>query len=99
MVTIVPLNGLNYPSWKLQCKMTLIRDRVWSIVNGTETAPTDVRSDVYAKFSGRKNHALATIVLFIDPTLLYLVGDPDDPVVVWQKLGDQFQKKTWANKL
>ena len=26
MVTIVPLNGLNYPTWKLQCKMTLNRD-------------------------------------------------------------------------
>ena len=62
-------------------------------------APTDVRSDAYAKFSGRKNHVLATIVLSIDPMFLYLVGDSDDPVVVWQKLGDQFQKRMWANKL
>ena len=31
--------------------------------------------------------------------MLYLVGDPDDPVAVWKKLSDQFQKKTWANKL
>lgn len=30
---------------------------------------------------------------------LYLVGDPTDPAVVWTKLSDQFQKKTWANKL
>ena len=67
--------------------ITTIRDGVWSIVNGTETAPTDVRSDAYAKFSGCKNHELATVVLSIDPTLLYLVGDPNDPVVVWQKLG------------
>ena len=67
-------------------------------MNGTETAPTDVRSDEYAKFSGGKNRVLATIVLSIDPTLLNLVGDPDNPVVVWQKLGDQFQKRTWANK-
>ncbi len=32
----------------------------------------------------------------VDPTLLYLLGDPEDPVAVWKK---QFQKKTWANKL
>ena len=31
--------------------------------------------------------------------MLYLVVDPDDPVAVWKKLSDQFQKKTWANKL
>ena len=30
---------------------------------------------------------------------MYLIGDPEDPVAVWKKLQDQFQKKTWANKL
>ena len=35
----------------------------------------------------------------LEPSLLYLVGEPEDPVVVWKKLSDQFQKKTWANKL
>lgn len=38
-------------------------------------------------------------MLAVDPALLYLVGDHKDPVVVWQKLQNQFQKKTWANKL
>eukprot|EP00731_Ephydatia_muelleri_P025883 Em0017g966a len=35
------------------------------------------------------------------PELLYLVGSdhPDNPVIVWKKLQDQFQRKTWANKL
>ena len=98
-VMIVPLNGSNYPTWKLQCKMTLIRDGVWDIVNEKETAPEDITSDAYTKYSSRKNRALATIVLSIDPALLYLVGDPDNPVVVWKKLSNQFQKKTWANKL
>ncbi len=28
-----------------------------------------------------------------------VVGDSDDPVTVWKKLGDQFQRKMWANKL
>ena len=52
-----------------------------------------------AKFMTKRDRALAVIVLSVDPTLLYLLGDPDDPVVVWRKLADQFQKKTWANKL
>lgn len=45
------------------------------------------------------DRALAIIVLSVEPSLLYLLGDPQDPAVVWQKLCDQFQKKTWANKL
>ena len=48
----------------------------------------------------QRDRALAMIVLSVDPTLLYLLGpDPQNPAVVWKKLADQFQKKTWANKL
>ena len=48
----------------------------------------------------RRDRALATIVLSVEPTLLYLLRpDPEDPTVMWKKLADQFQKKTWANKL
>ena len=42
---------------------------------------------------------LAVVVLSIEPSLLYLLGDPQDPAIVWDKLAAQFQKKTWANKL
>ena len=38
---IVPLSGANYPTWKVQCRMALVRDGLWGIVSGTETAPTE----------------------------------------------------------
>ena len=38
-VAIVPLNGTNYPTWTVQCRMALVRDGLWGIVNGTEVAP------------------------------------------------------------
>ena len=47
----------------------------------------------------RSDRALAIIVLAVDPSLLYLLGDPKDPQAVWQKLEEQFQRKTWSNKL
>ena len=99
-MSITPLKFPNYPTWKLQCKMALMRDAVWGIVSGNEEAPA-VDSDDHPKFVVRRDRALATIVLCIDPSLLYLIGDGDpvDPVNVWKKLGDQFQKKSWANKL
>ena len=95
---IVPLAGANYPTWKVQCRMALVRDGLWGIVSGTETAPEGGGSD-RTKFLARRDRALATIVLAVNPSLLYLLGDPEDPVTVWQKLQNQFQKKTWANKL
>ena len=97
-VALVPLNGKNYSTWKVQCRMALMRDGLWNIVNNKEKIPTEGDKDIL-NFLSRRDRALATIVLSVDPSLLYLIGDPDDPVVVWNKLADQFQKKTWANKL
>ena len=98
-VTIVPLSGKNYPTWKVQCRMALMRENLWSIVDGTELPPATSETEKYQKYVARKNRALAMIVLSVDPALLYLIGDPEDPVTVWKKLADQFQKKTWATKL
>ena len=98
-VTVIPLNGSNYPTWKVQCRMALMKDGLWSIVSGFERPPNPAEADKYAKFVARRDRALAIIVLSVQPSLLYLIGDPEDPIIVWQKLADQFQKKTWANKL
>ena len=70
-------------------------------VDGTEVAPGRTAGEKERKrYASRKDKALATIVLSVDPSLLYLVGaDPEDPVVVWNKLKEQFQKKSWVNRL
>ena len=94
---IVLLKEGNYPTWKVQVKMCLMKDDLWDIVSGTEIAPTDASK--LAAFNKRKDRALATIVLSVDPKLLYLIGDPVEPDAVWTKLQDVFQKKSWSNKL
>ena len=65
---IVPLTGANYPTWKVQCKMSSIKDGLWGIVDGSETAPAET-DGAYSKFITHKNCALAIIVLSIDPSI------------------------------
>ena len=48
-VSIVPLNGKNYPTWKVQCRMALVKDGLWGIVDGTEEPPA-------AEGEGREAH-------------------------------------------
>ncbi len=91
-VNIVVLNGLNYGTWKLQCRMALVRDGLWGIVSGMETAPSDA-GEQSTTLLARRDHALATIVLVVDPTLLYLLGEPDDPVIVWKKITGSVSEK------
>lgn len=99
-LAIVPLKEGNYATWKLQCQMMLMKENLWSIVNGTETGPPDgADAREREKFKTRKDRALATIVLAVDPSLLYLLDKTEDPVYVWNKLQSQLQRKNWANKL
>jgi len=77
--------------------MALIKDSLWEIVSGTEVAPAEEHADDLRKFIAKRDHALA-IVLAVDPSL-YLLGEPVDSKAVWKKLEEQFQPKTWANKL
>ena len=99
IVAVVPLNSTNYSTWKIQCKMALIKEGLWGIVNGTERAPTK-NANQQARFAARRDKAIATVMLDIEPCLLYVIGaDPTDPVKVWKAPADQFQRKTWANKL
>ncbi|KAK3880875.1 hypothetical protein Pcinc_014673 [Petrolisthes cinctipes] len=79
--------------------MALIKEDVWSLVNGTEPIPDPTDTNKYSNYVLKKNKALAIVVLSVDPKLLYLLGEPEDPKEVWNKLADQFQKKTWSNKL
>ncbi len=95
---IVSLKGDNYPTWKIQCRMGLIKDGYWAMVNGSETCPEE-EGEARRKFMARRGRALALIGLTIDPSLLYLIGDEEDPKKVWDDLQGQFQRKTWANKL
>ena len=79
-VSLIQLNGKNYPTWKVQCRMALIKDGLWGIVNETEPEPTAAQAESRKKFLQRRDRALATIVLSIEPSLLYLLGNPEDPV-------------------
>ena len=93
-VSIIPLNGTNYPTWKVQCRMALIREGLWGIVAGTEECPDPTNADKYTKYMARKDRALATIVLAVDrPCSISL------ETLRIRRLSGQFQKKTWANKL
>ena len=98
-MAVVPLSGSNYPTWKIQCRMALVKDGLWNIVSGTEIIPPETEAERRAAFLTRRDRALAQIVLSVEPSLLYLLGEPEDPVTIWKMLSDQFQKKTWANKL
>ena len=91
LVHLVPLNGTNYATWKIQCKMALIRDGLWNIVNETEIVSNSRRDAIlHSKHLSWKGRVLAMVVLSVEPLLLYLIGGPDDLGMVWKKWQTNF---------
>ena len=92
---VVPLNDSNYPTWKIQCKMALMKEGLWKIVTGEEVVPTGSATEL-AKLSSRRDRALATIVLSVDTSLLYIIRSC---FAIRTTSANQFDKKTWATPL
>ena len=68
--------------WKINCKMALVKEGVWSIINVIETEP-EGNAERKAKYAAMHDKALVTIILVMKPSLLYLVGpNPTNPVVM-----------------
>ena len=101
---IAPLNEQNYPTWKTMMKMFLLKEGLFDIVDGSEQEPTGTAAQPaaateVAKYKARMNRALGSIVMAIEPRLLYILGEPSDPKEVWKTLQDTFQSKSWSNRL
>ena len=63
------------------CQMVLAREGLRQIVS-EETTPVDGGKSELR----RKDEALAAIVLTVDTSLLHLIGNSEDPAVIWKKL-------------
>ena len=75
-----------------------MREDLWGFVDGSEAAPADT-DEARARYVSRQRKTLGTISLSIEENLLYLLGIPEDPKVLWEKLATLFQKKTWSNRM
>ena len=69
--------------------MALKKDGLWGIVEGTEK-DSGGEGDPHKKFVSSRDRVLAIVVLSVDSSLLHLLDDPKDPVVIWKQLSDQF---------
>ena len=93
---MIPLNDSNYPTWKIQVRMALMKDGLWNIVNGKESTPGNDHAD-QEKFMTRRDKA--QIILSIQPSLLYLLGDPE--ILLWfeRSLKNNTERKCWLINL
>ena len=54
-MSICPLKGENYATWRIQCKMALLKDKLWCTVTGEETEPNGEDRELLTKYEGRRD--------------------------------------------
>ena len=64
-VVLLHDGGSNYPTWKIQIKMALIKQGVWGFITGTEIEPEEGDDAALRKFYDRSDKALATIAIVL----------------------------------
>jgi len=64
-------NGFNFHTWKIKIQMHLMNKGVWSIVKGTEKAPSDPR--LLAEWEKKEEKAKTIIGLALLETKLHLI--------------------------
>ena len=82
-VSVVSLKGSNYATWNVQAKMSLMKEGLWRIVDGTKPVPMTPATAV-AAYGNSKEKALAILVLLVEPSVFHLIGDTEDPNTVWK---------------
>ena len=91
------LGGSNWTTWKFQMKHLLRAKGLWQVVEGTEVQPKEAQAA--AEFQKKSEKALATIVLGISSSKLYLTTSCECPKNAWNVLKQHFERDSLANKL
>lgn len=92
------LNGSNYPNWKFKLRMVLMREDLWSIVQGEEVVVEDDAASLASRVK-RDNKALSTICLMVDDNQLIHVRNAKTSAEAWSALKMHYEKPTLTNKL
>ena len=82
--------------------MALIKEGLWSIVDGGTCRRRCLGEPWQSLWEERTKPLRQLYCHWTRVCCMWLVvvgADPTDPIVVWKVLANQYQRKTWANKL
>eukprot|EP00794_Sanderia_malayensis_P003880 gene3880-4423_t len=97
--SVEKLNGGNWITWKFQMSHVLKAKQLWKIVSGEEIPDPAWNQRALLNFQERKQKAFTTIVMAVEPALLYLVTTTEGPKAAWDALATQFERNTLSNRI
>lgn len=96
-LSIKPLDGSNWMTWKIQMKHLFLDRDLWGHVTGDATPPEDAQ--LLVKFKKAAQKANTMLYLHVAQSQIYVIGDEEKPTETWKKLSDHFERGTVTTKL
>lgn len=98
-LSIKPLDGSNWMTWKIQIKHMLLDKALWEYVTGEVVVPATSDGEKYEKYKRAAQKANTMLYLHVTQSQIYIIGDEDNPAVTWKKLSEHFERGTLMTKL
>ncbi|XP_037930811.1 uncharacterized protein LOC119665655 [Teleopsis dalmanni] len=95
VIRVEPLNAENYDTWKLQMKAILVKNDLWSYIEGTASCPT---GEGAAKWISFYQKACADIMLSVSASELRLIAECTNSKEIWINLQATYSSKGPARK-
>ena len=89
----------NWASWKVQMRHQLRSRKLWDIVKGEERIATGAEQGEKIAFEERFIDATMRLTFAMSPAVVLLVQNLDCPVMIWDRLEKQYEKRTASSKL
>jgi transposase InsO family protein len=91
--TITKLNNSNYQVWKFKVKMLLIRDGIWSVVNGDRPEP------IPESWNRKDEKAQCTISLTVEDNQLIHIYNCNSARDMWMELQKVHERANLSSKM
>ena len=89
----------NWASWKVQMRHQHRSRKLWDIVKGEERIATGAEQGEKIAFEERCIDASMRLTFAMSPSVVLLVQNLDCPVMIWDRLEKQYEKRTASSKL
>lgn len=91
------LSNANYNQWARQTKLLLQKECLWSIVDGRKKAPNSANAEKLLEWEDKRDQALATILLEMNPKIQNQYISATDPAELWERLETDLKDKSVAH--
>lgn len=96
---IQQLTATNYATWSIKLQMLLVRSELWTVVDGSEVAPTASDANGISAWKLKDSKARSDILLHCGKKQLIDLNALDTSKAVWNRIKQLYERSNTASQV